>query len=318
MHRLPEYRRRTPTVFIRQLQYLVTLARERHFGRAADACNVSQPTLSGALRSIEQEFGMVIVLRGRRFQGFTPEGERVLAWARRVLADCEGLRQEALGSERNPAGLLRIGAIPTTQPLLPLLTAECMQRYGQLRHEIHTLPSSVILRGLNEFELDIGMSYLEDERLASFGTVPLFRERYVLVARDDAMFHGRASIDWDEAARLPLCLLTREMQCRRGIDAAFARAGHDVQPCVETDSMLGLYAHVRCAGLYGVVPHSVLCLLEMRQEITAIPLLPELGRDIGLVLPMREPRPPLVEAALTAFRAIDLQRRVDALLAAPD
>lgn len=304
-------------MFIRQLHYLVTLARERHFGRAAEACNVSQPTLSGALRSIEQEFGMVIVQRGRRFQGFTPEGERVLAWARRVLADCEGLRQEALGCERDPAGLLRIGAIPTTQPLLPLLTAECLQRHGRLRHEIHTLPATAILRGLKEFDLDIGMSYLEDDRLAAFHTVPLFRERYVLVARDDAMFAGQSAIDWKDAARLPLCLLTRDMQCRRGIDAAFARAGEDVQPCVETDSMLGLYAHVRCAGLYGVVPHSVLCLLEMRQEITAIPLLPELKRDIGLVLPMRKPRPPLVEAALAGFRAIDLQHRVDALLSMP-
>src|SRR5690606_17314691 len=101
-------------MFIRQLAYLVTLARERHFGRAAEACNVSQPALSGAIRSIERELGMSIVRRGRRFEGFTPHGEQVLAWARRVVADCEGLRQAATEDDEGPSGVLRLGAIPTT------------------------------------------------------------------------------------------------------------------------------------------------------------------------------------------------------------
>src|SRR6218665_880885 len=69
-------------MFIRQLNYVVALAREQHFGRAAAACNVSQTALSGAIRSIEQELGIVIVQRGRRVQGFTRDGERGLAWAR--------------------------------------------------------------------------------------------------------------------------------------------------------------------------------------------------------------------------------------------
>jgi Bacterial regulatory helix-turn-helix protein, lysR family len=69
----------TPCVFIRQLNYLVALAQEQHSGRAAQACNVSQPALSGAIRSIERELGMTIVQRGQRFESFTPDGERVLA-----------------------------------------------------------------------------------------------------------------------------------------------------------------------------------------------------------------------------------------------
>src|SRR6218665_2857271 len=136
-------------MFIRQLNYVVALAREQHFGRAAAACNVSQPALSGAIRSIEQELGIVIVQRGRRFQGFTRDGERVLAWggggagrvgggggfegcggdgegvvgwARRVLADCEGLRQDARAGENDPVGILRMGAIPASLPLVPRLT----------------------------------------------------------------------------------------------------------------------------------------------------------------------------------------------------
>jgi DNA-binding transcriptional LysR family regulator len=301
-------------MLIRQLTYLVTLARERHFGRAAEACNVSQPTLSGGIQAVEQELGLVIVLRGRRFEGFTAEGERVLGWARRVLADCESLREEVRATDVDPVGVLRLGAIPTTLPLVSLLTEGCLRRYPRMRHEVYTLSATQTLRRLADFELDVGLSYLEDERLKDFETVPLFCERYVLVARDDAMFEGRTSIPWSEAARLPLCLLTGNMQCRRGIDAAFAAAGLDVIPRVETDSMMALYAHVRCAGLYSVVPHSVLCLIEMRQEISAIPLVPELRREIGLILLDRQPRGPLLRAAMESFRSLDLQRRVDALL----
>jgi len=304
-------------MFIRQLSYLVALSQAQHFRRAAELCNVSQPTLSGAIRSIEEEFGLPIVRRGRRFEGFTPEGERVLAWARQVLADCEGLRQEASASRREVAGCLRIGAIPTALPLVPLLTDACLRDFPGMRHEVYTLSATQALRQLAELDLDVGLSYLDDPRLREFETIPLFRERYVLIARDETALAGKTTLSWHEAAKLPLCLLTSNMQCRQGIDAALARAGTSASPRVETDSLMALYAHVRCAGLYSIVPHSVLCLAEMRDELHAVPLQPALHREIGLILRERQPRPPLLDAAITAFRSVDLQSRLDALLPAP-
>ncbi len=301
-------------MFIRQLNYLVALAQTRHFGRAAELCNVSQPTLSGAVRSIEEEFGLPIVRRGRRFEGFTPEGERVLEWARRVLADCEGLRQEASASRDGLAGSLRIGAIPTALPLVPLLTDACLRQHPGMRHEVYTRSAAQTLKQLLELDLDVGLSYVDDERLRSFEKVTLFREHYVLIVRDDALLAGRTAVSWQEAADLPLCLLTTNMQCRRGIDAAFSKAGVSARPRVETDSMMALYAHVRCAGLCSIVPHSVLCLAEMRDELRAVPLAPALHREIGLVLLDRQPRSPLLDAAVSLFSAVDLQTRVDALL----
>lgn len=301
-------------MFIRQLTYLVTLSQTQHFGRAAELCNVSQPTLSGALRSIEEEFGLPLVRRGRRFEGFTPEGERVLKWARRVLADCEGLRQEASASKAGLAGSLHIGAIPTALPLVPLLTNACLREHPGMRHEVYTLSASQTLKQLLDLDLDVGLSYLDDERLRSFEKISLFREQYVLIARDETRLAGRTSVTWTEAAELPLCLLTANMQCRRGIDAAMAAAGASVSPRVETDSLMALYAHVRCAGLFSIVPHSVLCLAEMRDELKAVPLTPSLHRDIGLVLLDRQPRSPLLEAAVAVFRKVDLQTRLDALL----
>jgi len=303
-------------MFIRQLNYVVALAREQHFGRAAAACNVSQPALSGAIRSIEEELGVVIVQRGRRFEGFTADGERVLAWARRVLADCEGLRQEARAGGNDPVGVLRMGAIPAALPLVPRLTQDCLRRHPRLKHEVYTLSAAEILRKIADFELDIGLSYLDDDRLGAFQTLPVFRERYVLVAADEAMFEGAASMSWSEAASLPLCLFTPNMQCRRGMDAAFAAAGVKAVPQVETDSMTVLYAHVRQAGLYGILPHSVLCLAEGAEQLRWRPMSPQLQRDIGLVVLAQQPHAPVLDAALRSFRDLDLQGWVDGLLGA--
>ena len=106
-------------VSIQQLEYLLALARERHFGRAASACHVSQPTLSVAIRRLEHELDVVIVLRGQRFEGFTAEGQRVVTWAHRILAE----RNELLADiERMRGGLTvtaRIGAVPTAVPASP-------------------------------------------------------------------------------------------------------------------------------------------------------------------------------------------------------
>ncbi|MFC3939147.1 LysR family transcriptional regulator [Pseudomonas gingeri NCPPB 3146 = LMG 5327] len=301
-------------MLLRQLTYLVTLAQEQHFGRAAQKCNVSQPALSGAIRSLEQELGISVVQRSRRFEGFTADGERVLVWARRILSDCGSLRQEVGTRELDPAGVLRFGAIPTTLSMVPLLTDFCLQPYPNMRHEVYTLPASQMLQKISDFELDLGMTYLSDGRLREFQTMPLFKERYVLIARDDSALGGASSLSWEEVARLPLCLLTANMQCRQGIDSAFDAAGVRVVPRVETDSMMVLYAHVRCSGLYSIVPHSALSLIEMRQEITALPIVPELQREIGLVMLRRDPQPLLLASALAIFRTLDLQARVDSFL----
>ncbi len=301
-------------MFIGQLQYLVALEKERHFGRAAEACHVSQPALSGAIRSIEHELGLTIVQRGRRFEGFTPDGERVLAWAKRALAEVDGLRQEARAVHGDPVGTLRIGAIPTTLPVLPLLTQASLHQFPHMRLEIHTLTAAEILRRVAEFQLDLGVSFLNVERAEEFHTIPLFDERYMLVSRANR-FAERESVSWAEIASLPLVLLTTNMQSRRGIDAAFDAAGIEIAPRVETDSMMTLYAHIRSSGLYGILPHSVLCLVEMRQELTVVPIVPELRREIGVFAVERETQPALVAAALSTLPGLDLQARIDGLLA---
>ena len=178
-------------MFIRQLEYLVTLARERHFARAAEACNVSQPALSGAIRHLEEELGVNIVERGQRFVGFTEDGERILGWARQAIAAWDGLRQEASISRTRLSGTLRFGAIPTTMPIVSLLTGPYWDAYPDIRQTVRSLSNEEIIRRLDDFELDIGLTYLEDQKLERFRVLPLYRERYVLLARDAASLDNR-------------------------------------------------------------------------------------------------------------------------------
>ncbi len=128
--------RRAERVFPRQLEYLVALERERHFGRAARACHVSQPTLSTGLRKLEAELGVPLVRRGQRFEGFTREGERVVLWAHRILADYDGLGHELSQIRGGLEGTLRIGAIPTSVPAISLVTSPFCERHPLMRVEV--------------------------------------------------------------------------------------------------------------------------------------------------------------------------------------
>ncbi|OYZ98430.1 MAG: LysR family transcriptional regulator, partial [Rhizobiales bacterium 17-65-6] len=149
-------------MFVRQLHYLVAVAREGHFGRAAQACHVSQPTLSAGLRKLEEELGVPLVMRGHRFLGLTDHGVRVLAWAQRIVADYDGLKQEISGPGAGLSGTLRIGAIPTALPALPPLVNAFCASHPLVRVTLLALPSAAILRGLDEMEIDAGVTYLAE------------------------------------------------------------------------------------------------------------------------------------------------------------
>jgi DNA-binding transcriptional LysR family regulator len=303
-------------MFIRQLDYLVALAREKHFARAAESCNVSQPALSAGIRSLEEELGVGIIQRGKRFVGLTPEGERILDWARQTLAAAEGMRQAAKSSRSHVSGTLRIGAIPTTMPVVALLTGPYRAAHPDVRQSIVSLSAEEIIRGLDEFELDLGLTYLDDQRLSGFRVQPLYSERYMLVARDAAQVGNRKQMTWAQAAELPLCLLTPNMQNRRIIDAAFRAAKVTPNVVVETDSVFALYSQVRCADLVSIVPHSLLCLFEMREELEAIPITPELTRSIGLIARDHDPVSPMIAAAWEISATLDLQTRFSDAIAA--
>jgi DNA-binding transcriptional LysR family regulator len=302
-------------VFIRQLYYLVALAREKHFARAAEACHVSQPTLSAAIQHLEEELGIPIVKRAQRFEGFTVEGERVLLWAQNILADWDGLKEDVRCMCGQPAGELRLGAIPTTLPIVSLLTGPCRIHYPNITYVISSLPSVEILRQLEAFDLDVGITYLEPIKQQQFLEIPLYRERYMVIIQNHTRFNAHPAITWPEAADLPLCLLTLNMQNRRIIDAAFQQAGVTPRIAVETDSILAMYSHVCHGGLACIVPHSFLILFPQQRDLTAIPLDPPLYRQIGLLALRRDPSPPLVQVFRSLVQQLNVQARIEQLIA---
>jgi DNA-binding transcriptional LysR family regulator len=289
---------------IRQLRYLVALARERHFARAAESCGVAQPTLSAGLRNLEDELGVPVVERGNRFKGLTPEGERVLAWAQRILADCDALEQELVETRRSLRGRVAVGVIPSALTMMAGLSTALLARQPGIGLKLLSMTSIEIQRGLDSFELHAGITYLDNEPLARVRALPLYRERYVLVARAGEGLDGRSALSWAEAADRRLCLLVPEMQNRRIIDAAFVQAGAKPSPVVETDSMVALVSHVREGGFAAVLPEHFLPRLGVTSGLLALPLQePAVAHEVGLVVADREPTPPMVAALWAAAQA---------------
>src|SRR5579863_2594139 len=107
---------------IRKLEYLMALAKEGHFARAAAACHVSQPALSAGIQQLEIELGVMIVKRGQRFQGFTEQGEAVLAWENRLAVECDRLHLELRDLSAKLSGKLRVGVLNSAIPLASILT----------------------------------------------------------------------------------------------------------------------------------------------------------------------------------------------------
>ncbi|MFE3163277.1 LysR family transcriptional regulator [Streptomyces sp. NPDC059224] len=304
-------------MLLRRLEYLVALARERHFARAAAACHVSQPSLSAAIRRLEHELGVPIVRRGRRYEGLTPEGETVLAWAHRILAERDALRQELSALREGLTGTLRLGIVPTAVPVAALLTGPFCDRHPHARVAMESLSSLDIRRGLAEFELDAAMTYLDVDELRQVRRFPLYEERYVLLTPVDGPLGDTADATWSQAAALPLCLLGTRMRNRRIIDDCFAAEGAAPVPAVESDSVAGLYAHLPGGRWSSVISHAWLHMFGVPPGMRVVPLRgPAHGPRVGLVVARSEPRSVLAEALVKVARQARLRDALDSLLTA--
>jgi DNA-binding transcriptional LysR family regulator len=290
---------------IDKLEFILALAREKHFGRAAEVCGVTQPTLSAGVKQIEENFGVLLVNRGSRFQSFTPEGERVLDWARRIVGDARAMREEVHALKHGLSGRLRIAAIPTTLAMVEKLTTPYRARHPNVQFTIYSRNSLEILDLLENLEIDAGITYVENEPLGRVGTVPLYHERYRLLTSSDAPLGNRDSVTWAEVAQVPLCLLTPDMQNRRIIDRLLKSAGSEVRPTLESDSMILLYSHVRTGRWASVMPAKIADTLGLTDTIRAIPITqPEAVQTIGLVVPSREPMTPITAALVAEARRV--------------
>ena len=289
---------------IRQLQYLAALAREKHFTRAAQACHVTQPTLSGRISQLEQELGVPIVERGQRYIGLTPEGERVLKWAHLILDNWQSLQQE-LGTIRSKkgelVGRLTIGVIPSALPMASQLTQGMERAHPRVEFTVLSQSSEEILRNLHDHAIDAGITYLDNEPVKGLMQQPLYVEHYCLFVSATSPYADQPAVRWADAAQEPLCLLTPNMQNRRIIDRAFAAANAHPSPRLETNSIMNLLASVKSMGLSSIMPDYFLHVLGRLEGVKAVPLVePKVEHKVGLVGLPRDPLSPLVAALFAA------------------
>jgi DNA-binding transcriptional LysR family regulator len=252
-------------VFLRQLEYLVALAQEQHFTRAAQHCNVSQPSLSNAIKQLERELGTPVVLRHQRFQGFTAEGARIIEWSKRILAD----------------------------------------RHPGVQVEVSFLGLEEMRVKLTNFELDVGITYIDQKQPVPLVSLPLYKEHLSLLVPDRPGAAAPSQMTWSAAAALPLCLLSANMHERTIIDSAFASVGKSPVPLIESDSIVNLAFHTMASGMVTVVPSHFDLVIGAFPGTRVIRLVePEVIREVGLIWVGGDPILPMAKAMLGLLKSL--------------
>ncbi len=292
-----------------KLEYLIALAAERNFGRAAERCGVAQPSFSAGIRALEEMLGVPLVLRSSRFQGFTPEGEVVLEWARRITGDVYAMRDNVSQLKQGLTGLLRIAAIPTALGIITELTTPFRERHPAVRFSLQSCTSSEVLARLHNLEIDAGITYLDNEPIGRARCIPLYDERYRLLTSEAAPLGDRNQVTWGEVGQIPLCLLTPDMQNRRIIDRLLRNNGIVAEPTLESNSIVALVSHVQTGRWACVMPEKLAEMFGLTTKLRAIPIVdPEEVHRVGLVLPDRDPLSPMTEALIAEAARLMLRR----------
>jgi len=204
---------------LRDLKYIIAVAETRHFGKAAKQCFVSQPTLSGQIKKLEDELGVAIFERTNRSVEITPVGEAILSHARQIMEQADVINQLARAQQDPLAGALRIGAIPTLSPyLMPLILAPLKKRHPQMKLVLSEELTDTLLQRLHNHEIDAALlaTPADEQDLESR---PLFDEPFWVAYPSNHPFYTKQSItrrDLDNENLLLLseghCLASQAME----------------------------------------------------------------------------------------------------------
>lgn len=295
-------------MFLRQFKYLVAVADEKHFGRAASRCNVTQPSLSSGIKQLELELGVPIFLRGRgqRFHGLTAEGERVAKWARHIIAHCEAMRGEIDEMQDNLKGNLRVGAMPSMSPVLPVILEMVRKRHPGVKVDVAFIGNEAMKIGLDNFSLDVAITYMDNADLGRRNVMPIYTERLALLVPDLEQFEGRTSITWAEATKLPLGMLGPSTHERRFIDQILKKAGCTVDPKVESESILHLMFQVQFTELSTIIPAHFTRMPGLHPGTRALDLVdPVATQEVGLFWAEGETMMPMASAMVGIVKSLN-------------
>ncbi len=209
---------------IQELKYLVAVADHLHFGRAADACHVTQPTLSAGLRSLEDQFDQTLFERGPHGVLATRIGERLIDQARLVLSEARRLEQMARTGNAPLTGVFRLGAIPTIGPyLLPHIIPGLRHDWPELALHLVEAKTDDLLSQLHRGELDAALMSPPVDK-TGLSHAALYREEFLLAVPAGHALHRRRSVRLADLAGEELLLLD-EGHCLRDQVVEFCRIG---------------------------------------------------------------------------------------------
>ena len=314
-------------MFLRQFNYLLAVVDEEHFGRAAEKCHVTQPSLSVGIKQLEMELGAPIFLRGRgqRFHGLTTEGQIITKWARKVVGHCDAMLDEIAEMRSNLSGRLRMGAMPSMSPVLPVLLQLVRQKHPNVVMDVRFIGNDAMKIGLNDFVLDAALTYLDEAEFGRRNIIKIYTEKICILVPDTQQYADRKTMSWDEASRLPLAMLRPSMHERRFVDRVFAKVGSIPEPKLESESILHLMFQVQFGGLCTVIPEHFTRMPGLHPGTKALDLVdPIVTQDVGLYWSEGELLTPIASALVAAVKNLNKRGGLDQILsrtfnvAAPD
>jgi LysR family hydrogen peroxide-inducible transcriptional activator len=192
---------------LRDLKYLIAVAETEHFGHAAARCYVSQPTLSGQIKKLEQELGVTLFERTNRSVSITPIGSEIVRHAKLILEQADVIKQLAQAQRDPLAGALRVGAIPTVSPyLIPLILLPLKQQYPQMRLVLSEEITDMLTQRLLEHQIDVAI-LATDVKEPELEVMPLFEEPFWLAHPRDHEIYSKEEITRRDLSHLDLLLL---------------------------------------------------------------------------------------------------------------
>ncbi len=289
---------------IKQLKYLIALEQTKHFGQAAALCHITQPTLSMRLRSLEEELDLELIQRSQRFEGFTEAGERILAWAKTVLAAHDGLQAEAANYRGQLVGSLRLGIVPLASQNPMQLINPLALAFPELRFEILSMTTEQIIDKLNRNQLDLGMCYVDQVNTNLFELIELESTKLGVLLDDRHFDFSESELLWESLNNIPLGMLSKGMHYRHSIDISLISKGVTPQTVIESNSTFHLIKAVTSGLCCAIMPLN--CGLEkLSSTLRIIPIENAfVNAPLGLLKRKQEPFSALTDQCFSQAKKI--------------
>jgi len=291
-----------------ELRYLVALAQQRHFGRAAESCYVSQPTLSVAIKKLEDELGVALFERRKQDITLTPIGQQIVEQAQRVLEEASAIKQLAKQGQDQLKGPLRLGAIYTIGPyLFPNLIPVLHENAPQMPLVIEENYTARLSERLRQGELDAALLALPFDE-PGLVTLPLYDEPFVIVIPSSHPWTARADIPAADLAQENLLMLGSghcfRTQVLDACPGCVQRLSDQSQRQTIEGTSLETLRHMVASGMgITVLPATAAGADRYAQRLLSIRRFgaPEPTRRVALVWRKSFPRPAAIEALRTAI-----------------